>query len=208
MTDRDFYHDQMRALQDSFDGRRLADTLQNVIVHDAFSDEDRAAITSAGFFFIATAHDGHVDCSIKAGAPGFVQITGENEIEFPDYDGNSMYRTLGNIMGSPEVGLLFLGFDGQSMKTRISGRASVHRDAETLARHDGAKAVVRVTCLTFPNCPRYAPDLTTGTASPYLPVPGQPSPAPDWKRFEFITPVLPEDDPHKAGIEAEPRDPA
>ena len=53
--------------------------------HDAFSDEDRAFIAAAGFFFIATPIGDGPDCSFKAGEPGFVRITGPITLEFPDY---------------------------------------------------------------------------------------------------------------------------
>ncbi|MDB5378304.1 MAG: pyridoxamine 5-phosphate oxidase family protein, partial [Rubritepida sp.] len=64
--------------------------------------------TSVPFFFIATAHGEAVDCSFRGGAPGFVKVTGPSTLEWPEYDGNSMYRTAGNILRSPRTGLLFL----------------------------------------------------------------------------------------------------
>ena len=80
--------------------------------------------------------------------------SGPGTLEFPEYDGNSMYRTLGNISRNPNVGLLFVKFDGQSYRIRINGRAEILDDAETLARHHAAKLVVRVQCELFSNCPR------------------------------------------------------
>jgi len=132
--DRPFYHEGMRALQDRFDGRRVADRLVEKRLHDEFWDDERQMIEQAPCFFIATAHDGYVDCNIKSGNPGFVQIVGPNVLEYPEYDGNSMYRTLGNIAQSADVGLLFVRFDGQSRRIRINGKASLHDDPATLAR--------------------------------------------------------------------------
>ena len=203
MTDdrRPFYHDGMRELQDRFDGRRVADALEKHRLHAEFWEQDKKLIESASFFFIATAHDGSVDCSMRSGDPGFVKIVGPGTLEYPEYDGNNMYRTLGNIARQPNVGLLFVRFDGKTFRTRIRGRASLHDDAETMARHHGAKLVVRVVCELFPNCPRYVPDLMGGAETAplnvFAPRPGHEPPAPEWKSREYLRDLLPAGDPHR-----------
>jgi hypothetical protein len=116
----------------------------------------------------------------------------------PEYDGNSMYRTAGNILVNPNVGLLFVSFDGKSRRIRVNGRASIHEDADTLARHFGAKFVVRIACEIYPNCPRYLPDLQHGRPSPHPPRPGAGRPpGPEWKTRDYIRDTLPADDPHR-----------
>jgi predicted pyridoxine 5'-phosphate oxidase superfamily flavin-nucleotide-binding protein len=197
MEPRPFYHDGMRALQDRFDGRRVADGLAAKRRRTDFWDEDRRMIQDASFFFIATSYGEHVDCSMRAGAPGFIHIVGPGQLEFPEYDGNSMYRTLGNISRNPNVGLLFVKFDGRSYRIRISGRATILDDAETLARHHAAKLVVRVDCELFSNCPRAVHDLAGGALSVYVPRPGHEPPPPEWKSRDYIRDVLPADDPHR-----------
>jgi len=162
-----------------------------------FWDEDRRMIEQAPFFFIATSFGEHVDCSMRSGAPGVIQITGQGELEFPEYDGNSMYRTLGNITCNPNVGLLFVKFDGHSYRIRIKGRATILDDAESLARHHAAKVVVRVRCELFSNHHRSAHDLKEGRLSEYLPRPGREPPAPEWKSRDPIRDILPETDPHR-----------
>jgi predicted pyridoxine 5'-phosphate oxidase superfamily flavin-nucleotide-binding protein len=198
MSQRPFFHEGMRALQDRFDGRRVADAIEKHRKHYAFWDEERELIESSRFFFIASAAEGYVDGSIKSGDPGFVKIVGPNVIEYPEYDGNSMYRTLGNISLSPSVGLLFVKLDGKGRRIRINGTATIHDDAETLARHHGAKLVVRIVCEIYPNCPRYVPDLVEGAPSPYVPRKGEGTPPPpEWKSRDYIRDILPADDPHR-----------
>lgn len=199
MDQRPFYHEGMRDMQDRFDGRRVADALNAKRKHYAFWDDERALIAESSFFFIATSWGDYVDCSIKSGRPGFVQVTGPDTLEYPEYDGNSMYRTLGNIARHPNVGLLFIRFDGATPRMRVNGTASLHDDAPTLARHHGAKLVVRVACEIFPNCPRYAPDLVGGRPSPHPPGPGHTPPAPEWKSRDYLRDILPKGDPHRAG---------
>lgn len=156
-----------------------------------------ALIEGAAFFFLATAHGGSVDCSVKGGPPGFVRVTGPDTLEWPDFDGNSMYRSLGNILGSADVGMLFLTFDGRSTKLRVNGRAEVLFDHSRLADFAGAKAMVRVSAREiFPNCPRGLPKMDQIAPSPWWPDAGR-VPMPDWKGRDYIRPILPDGDPHK-----------
>ena len=196
MDGRPFYHDGMRDLQDRFDGRRVAEALEKHRIRHDFWDADRTLITSTPFFFIATSFGQFTDCSLKSGVPGFVKIVGPGTIEYPEYDGNSMYRTLGNIARNPSVGLLFVKFDGVTLRVRASGKAVILDDAEALCRHHGAKLVVRIVCELYSNCVRSVHNLTTGEISPYMPAPGHEPPAPEWKSRDYIRDILPENDPH------------
>ena len=183
----DFFHDGMRELQDRYEGRAVADRLEKHRMHTTFTDEDRAMIEASSFFFLATATDDSVDCSFKGGDPGFVRVVGEAELAWPDYDGNRMYRSLGNIQRSPRVGLLFLRFDGHrfdgsAARLRINGRATINESAEALAGLTGAKRLIRVRAdHIFPNCPRYIPKMELVERSEYTPRDGYTPPDPDWK---------------------------
>ena len=66
--------------------------------------------------------------------PGFVSVTGASELAFPDYDGNGMFKSLGNILVNAEVGLLFIAMHGKPQRLRVNGTASVSRDDPLLAR--------------------------------------------------------------------------
>jgi predicted pyridoxine 5'-phosphate oxidase superfamily flavin-nucleotide-binding protein len=191
------FHDGMRALQDRFDGRRVADALEKHRRLAEFGPDQVAEIESAAFFFLATAHGDSVDCSFKGGPPGFVRVTGPTTLEWPDFDGNSMYRSLGNLSLSPNVGLLFIRFDGTSYRLRVNGRAEILDDHARLTDYPGAKVMIQLEAREiFPNCPRYIPDLATGTPSDYLPRSDQPLAKPQWKDRDYIAPLLPDGDPH------------
>src|SRR5688572_6047018 len=106
------YHDGNRQLQDRFDTRRLADRLDEAIVGDTIDENDGRFIERADMFFIATADEqGRPNCSYKGGEPGFVRVLDEHTIAFPNYDGNGMYLTTGNVLKNPHVGLLFIDFE-------------------------------------------------------------------------------------------------
>jgi hypothetical protein len=86
------YHEGNRHLQDQFSSRRIADRLEEKLTRATFSEDDKASIESALYFFLATADaEGRPDCSFKGGISGFVRVTGPSELAFPDYDGNGMF---------------------------------------------------------------------------------------------------------------------
>ena len=185
MSDSLLFHDGNRRLQDDFDSRRIADRLEETLTRTAFTDDHKAFIESAPFFFLATADaEGRPDCSFKGGMPGFVRVTGASEIAFPDYDGNGMFKSLGNILVSPHVGLLFIAFGEKPRRLRVNGRATISRDDPAMQSFPGAQMLVRVEARAiFPNCPRYIPSADGGEPSQYSPRPGYEPPEPAWKGF-------------------------
>src|SRR5687767_10134792 len=105
------YQQGSRTLQDQFDTRRLADRIEERLVHARLSDDDRAFIGARDMFFLATADaEGRPNCSYKGGDPGFVRVLDERTLAFPSYDGNGMFLSLGNALVNPHVGLLFIDF--------------------------------------------------------------------------------------------------
>ena len=186
------YHDGNRQLQDRFDSRRISDKLEEKLTRTAFTADDKAFIESAAYFFIATADaEGCPDCSYKGGDPGFVRVTGDSELAFPSYDGNGMFRSLGNVLVNSAVALLFIDFDKPS-RLRVNGRASISGEDELLSAFIGAQVLVRVRAeRIFPNCPRYIHRMTTIEPSQYVPREGSTPPVPKWKRMEAFADVLP-----------------
>ena len=194
----ELYHDGSRELQDRFDTRRLADRLEQVKVHDTITAEDRAFIERMDMFFFATADaDGRPQCSYKGGDPGFVAVLDEHTLAFPNYDGNGMYLSVGNLRVNPHVGLLFVDFCGRPpRRLRLNGAASVEPDDPLLARFPGAQFVVRVRAVeVFPNCPRYIHRMELIERSRFVPRPAEETPVPEWKRTDWARDALPADDP-------------
>jgi predicted pyridoxine 5'-phosphate oxidase superfamily flavin-nucleotide-binding protein len=177
------YHDGNRQLQDRFDSRRISDRLEEKLMHTEFTPEDKLFIESLPYFFLATADaEGRPDCSFKGGEPGFVRVTAPCEIAFPDYDGNGMFKSLGNIVANSNVGLLFVAMHGKPRRLRVNGQASVSDSDPLLSETVGAQLVVRVTARAiFPNCPRYIPTMPSIEPSIYVPRAGQDPPEPAWK---------------------------
>jgi uncharacterized protein len=196
------YHDGSRRLQDRFESRRLADRMVEKIVHEVFTDDDRAFIETRPMFFLATADaEGRPDCSYKGGRPGFVRVVDPGTLAFPSYDGNGMFKSLGNVLVNPRVGLLFIDFESPK-RLRVNGRATVHEDDPLLAEFTSAQLVVRVRAEEiFPNCPRYIHTMTMVETSVYAPCEGHTPPVPDWKRGPMFRDALPPHDPARQGDE-------
>ena len=190
------YHDASRALQDRFDTRRLADRIEERIVHDTIDADDRAFIERQDMFFLATCDPaGQPQCSYKGGEPGFVRVLDERTIAFPSYDGNGMYLSLGNAVAQPQVGLLFVDFVVQK-RLRLNGVASVELEDPLLASFPEAQAIVRVRAThVFPNCPRYIHRMELVERSRFVPREACETPVPDWKRRDWAKDVLAAEDP-------------
>jgi predicted pyridoxine 5'-phosphate oxidase superfamily flavin-nucleotide-binding protein len=187
------YNDGNRELQDRFGARALADRLVERLWRDRFTDEDKTFIESAGFFFLATADgDGRPDCSFKGGPPGFVRIHNPSLLVFPDYDGNGMFKSLGNVRLNPQVGLLFMTMGEKPQRLRVNGRATLHFEDSEFRDLPGAQLIVKVVPEDiFPNCPRYIPNLGTGKPSQYLPREAIEPKEPAWKSFDAFKDVVP-----------------
>ena len=190
------YNEGNRRLQDQFDTRRLADRIEERIVHAVIDEDDRAFIEGCDMFFIATADaQGRPQCSYKGGDPGFVRVLDERTIAFPVYDGNGMYLTAGNALVNPHVGLLFIDFE-RRRRVRLNGVASVADDDALLAEYPEAQLVVRVEATeVFPNCPRYIHEYKLVQRSRFVPHEECRTPVPAWKTREWANDVLRQDDP-------------
>ena len=193
------FHEGARRLQDRFDTRRLADRLeQRFLGEPLIDDADRAFIERMDMFFLATADAGGApQCSYKGGAPGFVRVLDERTVAFPNYDGNGMYLSAGNLAVNPQVGMLFIDFVSlRPARLRLNGVAAVDEDDELTGAYPGAQFVVRVRATqVFPNCPRYIHRMELVERSPFVPGADREPPVPDWKRADWACDVLPTGDP-------------
>jgi uncharacterized protein len=186
------YHEGQRSLQDRFDSRRIADRLVEVLHRTGFSGEDRVFIESRAFFFLATADAAGRPALVGAvGPPGFVRVVGPGELAFPSYDGNGMFRSLGNVLVNPAVGLLFVDFE-TPRRLRVNGRATIDAADPLLQSFVGAELVVRVQAEhIFPNCPRYIHRMPLEAISAYAPSAGYEPPTPAWKQMDAFRDYLP-----------------
>jgi hypothetical protein len=106
------------------------------------SSSQRAWIEAADTFFIATAHPrAGADVSHRGGEPGFVRLARGDVIVFPDYSGNNLFNTFGNLAANPAAGLLFVDFD-TGATLQLTGSAEVLWEREEFEGFPGAERAV------------------------------------------------------------------
>ena len=194
------YGDGARALQDELDTRRLADALARRTIHSELTDDDVALIEAQSTVWLATVDaEGWPDVSYKGGDVGFVEVASPTELRIPMYDGNGMQRTMGNIIDTGRVALLFVD-TSRPWRMRLHGTATVSTAAADIARCPGAQAVIVVSLARiFPNCGRY---IHRGDEiSEFVPDADGNAPIPHWKHYDELYDALPERD--RARLDAE-----
>jgi uncharacterized protein len=106
--------------------------------------DQRRAIERADTFFIASVHAGAgADASHRGGQPGFVRVVNDRTLRIPDYAGNNMFQTLGNITADPRVGLLFVDFE-TGTTVQLTGRARILWDREQFGQLKGAERALEI----------------------------------------------------------------
>ena len=84
--------------------------------------------------FIATADaNGNCDCSFRAGAPGFVQVLDDTTLAYPEYRGNGVLASVGNILENPHIGVMFIDYFQTTVGLHVNGSARVLDPGEAAA---------------------------------------------------------------------------
>ncbi len=133
-------------------------------IHDYLSPGAMAFIQAQRFFFLATSNRlGTCDCSFR-GSDGddesAVVALSDRELVFPDFSGNNLYNSLGNILDNPQVGLLFIDFSAGA-RYRVNGGARLILD-KTLYQHlwPTAQGYIHVAVVqAFANCSKRIPRM-------------------------------------------------
>lgn len=197
-----FYTESQKSIQAQFDSRALADTVEEAIVADELDDMHCAFIESRDFFFLSSVDAaGCPTVSHKGGSPGIVSVLDATTIAFPNYDGNGMFLSMGNIADTAKIGLLFMDFETPN-RIRMQATATIHTDDELLSRYPGANLIVRAHVdKVFINCARYIHKHTRLEASPHVPATDGSQPFPSWKRIDFVQDSLRPEDRGRAEAE-------
>ena len=105
---------------------------------DHLTPSMREFIAEREMFFLATADGrGECDCSFRAGERGLVQVLDEHTLVYPEYRGNGVYGSLGNITENPHVGLLFIDFFQDRVGLHVNGRARLHFPTDPAGQQAG-----------------------------------------------------------------------
>ena len=113
-------------VQEKFGNRKRADAFYNNQMLDYLNPLMEKFISQQEMVFISTSDSkGECDSSFRAGEAGFVQVLNNRKIALPEYRGNGVMASLGNILENPHIGMIFIDFFGSRIGLHVNGRASI-----------------------------------------------------------------------------------
>ncbi|WP_229070121.1 pyridoxamine 5'-phosphate oxidase family protein [Actinoplanes sp. DH11] len=119
-----------RRLQDRLGTRERADAFEARQTLDHLNETMRHFIGRQEMMFLATADaSGDCDSTFRAGPPGFVRVLDAEHVSWPEYRGNGVLASLGNITENPQVGLLFIDFH-DVIGLHVNGTAEIVEDPD------------------------------------------------------------------------------
>jgi len=131
------------ALQEKYNRRPNAAAFYQHQMLDHLNPAMQAFVARRDMMFVATAdRNGEADATFRAGPSGFVRVLDEKTLAYPEYRGNGVMASLGNISENPHVGLLFVDFAEAQIGLHVNGRARIVEN-DDFARHYAAPAAVR-----------------------------------------------------------------
>lgn len=135
--------------QEAFGTTRQALAFYNNQMLDYLNPLMRQFIARQEMVFIATADaHGACDCSFRAGLPGFVHSLDDRTLAYPEYRGNGVMASVGNLLENPHIGMIFMDFLQSTVGLHVNGKASVVENAALLARLDVTPGLLQATQAT------------------------------------------------------------
>ncbi len=124
-------------LQEKFGTAKRALAFYDNQVLDHLTELMRDFIARMPMAFLSTS-DSHGECdsSFRAGPPGFMRVIDEKTVMWPEYKGNGVMASMGNISENPYVGILFVDFFDTAVGLHVNGKATVVENAAVEAFGD------------------------------------------------------------------------
>ncbi len=123
-------------LQCAYGTARRAEKFYDDQVLDHLNDRMIEFVGRMELAFIATSDaSGECDSSLRAGPPGFLKVIDERTLAYPEYRGNGVLASLGNISENPRIGVLLVDFVTDLIGLHINGHAAIVEDAHLRADH-------------------------------------------------------------------------
>jgi predicted pyridoxine 5'-phosphate oxidase superfamily flavin-nucleotide-binding protein len=120
-------------LQEVYGRRGSALAFYRNQVLDYLNSAMQVFIARQEMMFVATADKhGEADASFRAGEPGFVRVLDERTIAYPEYRGNGVMASLGNLSENPHLGMLFIDFTGDKIGLHVNGQARIIENEDLL----------------------------------------------------------------------------
>lgn len=118
-----------RELQERYGTQDRAERFYSDQVRDHLNEHMIDFIRRMDMAFIATADKhGECDTSFRAGTPGFLHVIDDRTVAYPEYRGNGVMASLGNILENPHVGILLVDFVQDLIGLHVNGTARIVDD--------------------------------------------------------------------------------
>ena len=144
------------ALQQRYGTEARALAFYREQVMDELNGAMRMFIGNMEMAFVSTADaEGNCDCSFRAGTPGFVRVLDSHTLAYPEYRGNGVMASQGNITENGHVGLLFVDFYGSGVGLHVNGRARIVESGEPAALSEASKTVAALAVAGGPHPERW-----------------------------------------------------
>ncbi|MDL4842260.1 pyridoxamine 5'-phosphate oxidase family protein [Aquibacillus rhizosphaerae] len=118
-------------LQKKYNTTKRANAFYHNQMLEYLNEEMKVFIAKQGMVFISTAdRDGNCDASFRAGSAGFVRVINNKTLIYPEYKGNGVMASLGNIVENPHIGLMFIDFFEDNIGLHVNGTASLIENKE------------------------------------------------------------------------------
>jgi len=128
-----------RELQQAWGTEERALRFYDRQVRDHLTEKMQDLIRRQEMVFVATADArGNCDCSPRFGQPGFVEITSPTQLAYPEFRGNGVFASLGNISENPHIGLVFVDFLATTVGLHVNGTARIRSAEEAPAALDSS----------------------------------------------------------------------
>ncbi len=116
-------------LQKKLATTKKAQTFYNEQMLDHLNPEMCEFLSNQEMVFLATSDaSGECDCSFRHGPPGWVRVINEKTLAFPEYQGNGVFASMGNIIENPHIGMIFIDFFDSTVGLHVNGNARVFMD--------------------------------------------------------------------------------
>ncbi len=130
-------------LQEKFGTEKRAQAFYDNQVLNHLNPRMVEFIANQEILFIATSDaKGDCDCSLRAGDAGFVHVLGEKSLVYPEYRGNGVTASLGNIIENPHIGMMFTDFIKDTVGLHVNGTASIIENDELLQRENISQKII------------------------------------------------------------------
>jgi ferredoxin-NADP reductase/predicted pyridoxine 5'-phosphate oxidase superfamily flavin-nucleotide-binding protein len=133
------------------------------------TNEAEALIAHADMFFMTTSTSQDMDVNHRGGPPGFVRIISSTSLAYPEYSGNRLYQSLGNLQLNPKIGITIPDYETSDV-LYITGTTEIFVGADADKLLPGSNLAVKISISEARYVNRGLPFRgTRHTPSPYNP---------------------------------------